>query len=471
MNILRKKQENSILKVLYFLLYVLMILLIYLLYFFNVDIDRECYSIIFLIIFLLVISHNIILNKKIITLQFLFNCSYFLFFGGRFFSYFMYGESNFFDLKLMASFTATGAQELKSFLVFTYFILFFNLGTLFYKRDMYNLKLGSSIKGFHIFDTIIFMIMIIFFLLCFYEQLNVAISTFNNGYLARYEEQSSNYSLGSAIKYTIFYILFGLLLSQSEKKVIKFLSIIFYFLLALVVLASGARGIFVSSLLVGLWLLGLKYNIKIYHFLIFILGIVLLIIFGMNFTARGGIEIENSILNKIAVLLYDQGTTLGVLTYVLTIDIDIYPIWGYVSSFIPGTSFIAFLYENRVLLNHEISFPSFVNNYTNEVMYNNGHGLGWTIVLSTYIFSKSNLFIFSSISMILGIFLNYLEYIAMKNRIILGLLITIAGKLFFLTRADLATIIPLSIYYFIVISIIYVTSNMVYALKSKKYEN
>ncbi|EKK1111158.1 O28ac/O42 family O-antigen polymerase, partial [Escherichia coli] len=148
-----------------------------------------------------------------------------------------------------------------------------------------------------------------------------------------------------------------------------------------------------------------------------------------------------------------QGNTLAVVGYVRTIT-D-YPVFAYISTFLPGSSFFASMFHGGSDLNsYMLSFPAYANYVANPNMYFAGYGLGWSIISSVEMFSADILFIFCIFSVLIGMFLKFANEQAKRNSFWFGAVACLCAKILFTARADIKTIIPLFMYYAIMYLII-----------------
>ncbi|ALE23948.1 hypothetical protein AOB99_00300 [Proteus mirabilis] len=91
--------------------------------------------------------------------------------------------------------------------------------------------------------------------------------------------------------------------------------------------------------------------------------------------------------------IYKQGVTLGVISYSIS-DFQNFPIMAYVNSLIPGATRIYSLFIDNQLSLPDLGFGPFVSHTANNVMFQEGYGLGWSILLNLYLFSFNNPLIF-----------------------------------------------------------------------------
>ncbi|HBC9936715.1 TPA: O28ac/O42 family O-antigen polymerase [Escherichia coli] len=384
------------------------------------------------------------------SLGFLFNTCLFLFIGGRFIATtFGIDSESVFTLDFMTTYIPTSDEKLEIYTRVVSFQIFLNLGYLFLRKEdsLLNLnKNNNSLPG-----RLLFLIVIVLFLLCLVEQYSMLSKAMSEGYLARYGDQAESYDAGAAFKYTLLFVFTGLLFATCKKKYI-IINFMIYMTLATIIILIGARGAFVSTILMGVWLYGLNKKISLKKLSIIFLSLAGILLIIMNFSARGNYY-SNELIDSLLRFLYDQGNTLAVVGYVRTIT-D-YPVFAYISTFLPGSSFFASMFHGGSDLNsYMLSFPAYANYVANPNMYFAGYGLGWSIISSVEMFSADILFIFCIFSVLIGMFLKFANEQAKRNSFWFGAVACLCAKILFTARADIKTIIPLFMYYAIMYLII-----------------
>lgn len=408
------------------------------------------YSYIYVLFAISLVAIYYIQSESYTSLGFLFNTCLFLFIGGRFISA-AFGIDNepVFTLDFMTIYIPTEHEKLEIYTRVVSFQIFLNLGYLFLRKNdnlsKYNKDNNSLPAGF------LFLIVMVLFLLCLVEQYSMLLKAMSEGYLARYGNQAESYDAGAAFKYTLLFVFTGLLFSTRKKTYIV-INFMIYMTLATIIILIGARGAFVSTILMGVWLYGLNKKISLRKLAIIFLSLAGILLIIMDFSARGNYY-SNEIVNSLLRFLYDQGNTLAVIGYVRTIT-D-YPMFTYISTFLPGSSFFASMFYGGSDLNsYMLSFPAYANYVANPNMYFSGYGLGWSIISSVEMFSADILFIFCIFSFFIGMFLKFANEQAKKNSFWFGAVACLCAKILFSARADIKTIIPLFIYYSIMYLII-----------------
>ncbi|MCV5372730.1 hypothetical protein OFD18_31575, partial [Escherichia coli] len=85
---------------------------------------------------------------------------------------------------------------------------------------------------------------------------------------------------------TLLFVFTGLLFATCKKKYI-IINFMIYMSLATIIILIGARGTFVSTILMGVWLYGLNKKISLKNLSIIFLSLAGILLIIMNFSARG----------------------------------------------------------------------------------------------------------------------------------------------------------------------------------------
>lgn len=418
------------------------------------------YSYIYVVFVISLVIIYYVQNESYTSLGFLFNTCLFLFIGGRFIATALgLGDESVFTLTFMTEYIPSNAEKLEIYTRVLTFQIFLNIGYLLLLKNDNPVKFekqNSEMPG-----TALFIIVLFLFSLCLIEQYQMLAKAMSEGYLARYGDQAEGYDAGSAFKYTLLFVFTGLLFS-TRKKFFIIINFIIYMSLATIIILIGARGAFVSTILMGVWLYGLHKKISLKKLAIMFLSLAGLLLFIMNFSARGNYY-SSELIDSLLRFLYDQGNTLSVVGYVRTIS-D-YPVFAYISTFLPGSSFFASLFYGGSDLNsYMLSFPAYANYVANPAMYFSGYGLGWSIISSAEMFSGDILIFFCMISLLIGMFLKYANEQAKTSSFWFGAVACLCAKILFTARADIKTIIPLFIYYIIMYMLM---SNIIKLLRKR----
>ncbi|EPH7196094.1 O-antigen polysaccharide polymerase Wzy [Proteus mirabilis] len=380
-------------------------------------------------------------KKRLTSLLFLFNISQYLFIGGRIITFpFLEHELNSpFDLEFMTNFYSSTNN---SIYVYSIIFLFNFLINLFY----FFIKINNNKKNtiwLNILVCPIFFFYILLFLLLSISEFNLYLKTKDLGYLARYSYQSEQYSSGNSTLLILFYTFLGLLFCFRNKKIIIF-SYLLLLIYSFIIILGGQRGPFISAIMMGIWLYGINKNISLKKLMsLFFLLFLFLIIMGIS--SRGVNGDINNYVYLLEMFIYKQGVTLGVISYSIS-DFQNFPIMAYVNSLIPGATRIYSLFIDNQLSLPDLGFGPFVSHTANNVMFQEGYGLGWSILLNLYLFSFNNPLIFIFFCFLFSYFLNKLDN-CFYHDYWFGLSGTLATKIVFSPRDDLKNIIHFAIFF------------------------
>lgn len=451
-SLIMNKVKTTGLNIKSYLLFFIMIsisLLIYIIPLFTdglFNISDSVYSIIYISISLLITMVFISQKEQLTSPMFLFNCTCFLFLGGRFFSHFILGDLwDIFELNFLTKFNSNNIETLNIFLIVIVFQIFSNLGY-FLTKVSYNphAKIYPRSK---LASRLIYIALFTSFFLVIYNQYSLLAETMSDGYLSRYsEKQSTAYSGGDTLIVSIFYVLIGISFSIMNRK-IQMICCILVLIYGVMNVLGGQRGPFVVSLLFCLWFYGLNKKISLKKILIFCFVCLFAVTAISSITARGDRYADLDLLKYIGVFLYHQGITLSVINYGINQIGDAYPIYPYITSFLPGGGRIASMIAGKSLMPYELGFGAFTANFANPQEYLNGRGTGWSIVGNLYFFSGCNLFIYSMISYAFGAIIKYLNTKSRMSMFYFGLLACIIPALFFVARAEFKTVFTTAIIY------------------------
>nr|WP_225914323.1 O-antigen polysaccharide polymerase Wzy [Morganella morganii] len=413
------------------------------------SVNNSAYSSVFLFLIVLITYVFIIEKEKLTSAMFIFNCTVFIFLGGRFISHFILGDAwEIFDLNFMTKFKSNEFESSRVFSIVFSFIVFSNFSYFILtknKNKPYTLIGGSTKKSS---NTILLLLLTVIFLCLCKDQLDLYLITKSNGYLSRYSgHQSSAYKAGDTILTTLFYVFIGICFSK-KSSVLQKTSCFYLLVIGLLNAIGGQRGPFIVSLLFIIWFIGLTKDIGIKKLAFFAIASSLLLVFIMSFTVRGDKYSDFGIINGMAVFLYHQGVTLSVINYGISELFDKYPIYPYITSFIPGGARLSTIINGGPLMPYELGFGAFTAHAANPAEYANGRGTGWSIIGNFYLFSGGVIAIFFIISSAFGVAMRYLESSAKTSNFHLGLLACILPPLFFSARAEFKTVFTTTIIYF-----------------------
>lgn len=426
------------------------------------SVNNSTYSSVFLFLIASITYTFITEKEKLTSTMFIFNCTVFIFLGGRFISHFILGDAwEIFDLNFMTKFKSNEFESSRIFSIVFSFVVFSNFSYFLLtknKNKPYTLISGSTKKRS---NTILFLLITAIFLYLCKEQLDLYLITKSNGYLSRYSgHQSSAYKAGDTILTTLFYVFIGICFSKKSSALQK-ISCFYLLAIGLLNAIGGQRGPFIVSLLFIIWFIGLTRDIGIKKLAFFAISSSLLLVFIMSFTVRGDKYSDFGIVNGVAVFLYHQGITLSVINYGISELFDKYPIYPYITSFIPGGARLSAIINGGPLMPYELGFGAFTAHAANPVEYANGRGTGWSIIGNFYLFSGGVMVIFFIISSALGITLRYLESSAKTSSFHLGLLACILPQLFFSARAEFKTVFTTALMYIFIFALLSLVSSII----------
>ena len=170
------------------------------------------------------------------------------------------------------------------------------------------------------------------------------------------------------------------------------------------------------------------------------------------------LENETGPLTSVTNFLYSQGFSM--LVFHSSMKLEHYSIIPALQSFIPGSSFIISLTSHE-LPSYYTSFSRYLSYHLSPSLYNQGFGLGWSILSDFYIFSGRTIIGFILLSFLWGYGINKAELLAQNNLNFKRILITVAPSIIFIPRSGISTVFPLIIYAIIIFFIINSISNII----------
>jgi len=269
------------------------------------------------------------------------------------------------------------------------------------------------------------------------------------GYAALYILKKENANDASSIFITLLLVTIGIVAKEGYRPQLKILmAVLFCYSFSL--LFMGARGPMMTYIILWLWLYKKKINIfKLGGAAVAILGVVQYMSALMRAT-----ETQYDILAKI---LYDMGTTFIVLP--LSSYVSDWPAIALIQNFIPMASRIASTFMD--ISPYEANLANYLGYYLNPDLYWKGVGLGWSVVIDFSIYAQNNILLVSLFAMFFGAILRTLDSGSRNNGIIYGLTTTLILPLGFLYRSGLFSVVPLAIYFFVILLILSMISNLI----------
>lgn len=374
-----------------------------------------------------------------------------LFLGGSFFGNLMGAQSSLFTLNWYypIDLDLNESRELFRYLL----LLIFGscIGYIYTINfiDTERIKLNGSPMSTKFFKRINIFLEVLFYIilpLIIIEDIQSFFNVLKEGYVSLYlSGQTDDYSSGSGIFGTVFLILFGLAMGFGYRKVRKKYLILFI-LNAVVSMVIGARGSFGATILLLFWIYSLKHRVSLKQLLLAAFSGVILIITLFSFSLRGQKSSQNrdSGVEVIGEFIGGQGISLMVME---TAKVPSeYPAIAYVQSFIPGSSFLYSRLTGERLASNENNLSKYMCSTVNPKIYNQGFGLGWSIMADFYLFGGRNRVGYTIWAIIFGIGIGWMERKSMTSPWIRSLLFTIITPLLMLPRASFNSFFTVIIY-------------------------
>ena len=273
------------------------------------------------------------------------------------------------------------------------------------------------------------------------------------GYVALYSNQGEAIQAGwTSLLITFTYVFLGIVLTHSTRKT-KALFLILFGISSVIQALIGVRGAIGIFLLFLLWVkydYGKKKPNTLVLYSLFISFILFMTIVIPQYSYRV-LENETGPLTSVTNFLYSQGFSM--LVFHSSMKLEHYSIIPALQSFIPGSSFIISLTSHE-LPSYYTSFSRYLSYHLSPSLYNQGFGLGWSILSDFYIFSGRTIIGFILLSFLWGYGINKAELLAQNNLNFKRILITVAPSIIFIPRSGISTVFPLIIYAIIIFFII-----------------
>ncbi|MCT4349532.1 O-antigen polysaccharide polymerase Wzy family protein [Vibrio sp. NC2] len=226
-----------------------------------------------------------------------------------------------------------------------------------------------------------FLLTSLFLMLSF--RLQDIVSVLRGGYLALYMRGDDSYflTLFKNIVFTLFIVSFSILFSENKKAPFVY----FILFLALLDIVVGQRGAFFSKMVILAATSRRLKDISLVRAFFLVSILILIVNFIMNFSLRVNLEKEDSInlIEVLGLLLYSQGTTLGIIGFSI-FDVSDVPLRLAIKSFIPFTNTIYTSFGGNIEF-YERSIGQFISYLANSKAYELGGGLGSSIVSESYL--------------------------------------------------------------------------------------
>lgn len=371
-----------------------------------------------------------------------------LFLGGRFFGQLYFNDNELFELSWYShiSLSYTDKIELMYYLCGMLGVL--SIGYIYIyskhptpivtntKTSKYKIEKVITI-GFYILSPIVV-----------YSRIQSYLQVASEGYVSLYlSNQVDEYSSGSSLFNILFIILLGLSFGFGNKKLqIKYICV--YSFNALISILMGSRGSFGALLLYLIWIYSLYYKVSLKK--IACLGCIslciLLLVFNLSIRAQSSSEssFQSSPLDLIATFISGQGISLMV--FEASRQIPSYPALGYIQSIIPGSSYIWQMISGDRIQSYDNNLSNYMCYNLNPSLYNDGYGLGWSIMSDFYLFGGRNYIGYLILCLLFGLLIAKLEIrstVSLWNR---SLLFSITPAILTLPRASFNQFFTLIIY-------------------------
>lgn len=177
----------------------------------------------------------------------------------------------------------------------------------------------------------------------------------------------------------------------------------------------------------------------------------------VGFSGRGGDHNLN-----LAQFIYNQGTTLGVISFSIY-GIEYYPLHTMMQSFIP-MYFRFYSLFNPDVPGYTAAMVTYITYTADSNLFNLGFGLGSSIISELFILSQKSLTIFSMLTLTIGFLLGRLEKKAMASSLYFVYLISIMPILLFSPRDGFNIVFTKCFYTFVLV----VVFAFIFRVKSKE---
>ncbi|WP_343666654.1 O-antigen polysaccharide polymerase Wzy [Paraburkholderia tropica] len=376
------------------------------------------------------------------SILFLFSASFYLFICGRFIALLIGFEADegVFDLNWMASFRADEAARVSAFLYLSTFVCLLNFS---YLSARFDAPRDDCSKSTNVWLILFFMV--VFGSIQIVNGLGTVASALKGGYESIYASQAGEYAAGRATLSILFYVSISLAFTTNVRWIQRG-AIALLLVSSIMTLVAGARGGFVSVLMLMIWLYGRKREVNVKKILIAFLTIGISLEIVMQFSARASGHSDLNILDIPAYFIYSQGVSLGVFSF--SQSISELPLAAYMQSLFPGVLFVLSGISGSVNL-HEANFQNYISWIADPIKYQAGFGLGWTLLSDIYVYSFGIFPIFAVFSLMCGLGIRWLDDNEMRSKLWHAVCIGLLMKIFMLPRSSISTVISFLVYFFI----------------------
>lgn len=387
-------------------------------------------------------------DKKEITTLLVFQAPFGLFILGRFIGHYLDPGLKIESIDFFYNINLSSEEVIKYLSVY---MLFFDMVFLGYLippfrvgNALFKLEINKDIISYFSYLIIVITVIGIFLVL---KDLYATVSQY--GYAALYIVKKENANDSSSIFITLLLVTIGLVAKENCRRPLNILMIVL-FCYSFALLFMGARGPMMTYIILWLWLY--KKNINIVK-----LGIAALIILASVQYMSAMMRTTSSQYNMLAKILYDMGTTFIVLPF--GSYISDWPGVALVQNFIPMASRLASFFID--FNPYDANLANYLGFYLNPELYWKGVGLGWTVVLDFSIYAQGSIILLALFAIIFGIVLRNLDGFSSSNSIKYGLATTIILPLGFLYRSGLFSVVPLAVYFLMMLLILSFVSTLI----------
>lgn len=404
-------------------------------------VSDQVYAIEFWMFIVAVVLSAHVQGVPYVSIFFIFQCCVFLFLGGKLIALSLGADisGSPFDLDFMANYAATPEIKNSAFFYVGLLIVATNVG--YYTAIFKSTNDGERqvLDWRPIFVLVI--VSAIPFLMEIKDRLSLA---FHSGYESIYLSQTGSYSAGAYVFQSVFAACVALCFA-TQKRFMMALAIFLMAIQGVSGMAMGGRGQFLTVMATFLWLYGRSRKIGLARLVIVfvVLGASTNLLLG--FSARAGGVVSRGLVDGLLSSLVDQGVSLGVFSYSLTIPH--YPIMAYFQEVIPGTSLFASIFSNQDIKPTDLSFSAFLSSVANMQRFNKGNGLGWSMLADAFVFSMGFAPVFFVLCALFGRAIAALDVKSKQSNFWFALAVSLAPRVFFLPRSSFGTIITFLPYF------------------------
>lgn len=376
----------------------------------------------------------------------------------------LFGASDIYCFDFGYTYCLTDIEKLRANFLINFSLIFFILGFCYRSRknSLPDHRYSESVNK----RMLILIILISFFtgFISLYFQYQTIIKALSQGYMVLYEGQGEIYQTPVALLCNLVFAA-TLAVVHSVKNSVK--PIAYYFLIAIYIIAqmssilTGARGSFISSVIVLLWIalgngkIGLKKTLFIFFGFIVLLSANFL----ASLTEARIATNKGSLYEKIVhEVLYDQGISMMVFN-IGSLESD-YPTLAYLKTIFPGIQFFYSFFNE--IYQYQLSFSQFITYKLAPSVYFNNMGWGWTLLGDFYAFSFGFFIVFLFYNFIWGKLIFTISNLSYSSIYFRGLFFCFMLVAFTISRASVSYLI----FFIVLYSIFHLSLKLVIKVKS-----